>query len=106
MRSGADIWEKYWQQGIVRGGELYRSLPQALNFVPDCQLNNLAIIGIDGFLYDRSFSGHRFIGDRMWPGHGGSYIFIFSDNWWIRCRCAPTGGDRMHPAIFAIGLIF
>ncbi|MBC6424004.1 MAG: hypothetical protein GDA38_22785 [Hormoscilla sp. SP12CHS1] len=53
MRSEADIWGKYCQQGIVRGGQLYLSLPQALKFVADCQLNNLAIIGIEGFLYDR-----------------------------------------------------
>jgi len=53
MLSETDIWEKYSQQGIVQGGELYLSLPQAVNFVADCQLNNLAIIGIEGFLYDR-----------------------------------------------------
>ncbi len=53
MLSETDIWEKYSQQGIVQGGELYLSVPQALNFVADCQLNNLAIIGIEGFLYDR-----------------------------------------------------
>ena len=43
--SETDILEQYPAQVFVRGGELYLSLPKALNSIADCYQNNLAVIG-------------------------------------------------------------
>lgn len=53
MLSETDIFEQYSAQGFVRGGELYLSLPQALNLIADCYQNNLAVIGIEGFICEK-----------------------------------------------------
>jgi hypothetical protein len=52
------LFRQYRGRGITqtcpdegRDGELYLTLPTALDFVADCNRNQLAIIGIEGFTY-------------------------------------------------------
>lgn len=50
MLSETEIFERYRQHEIVQGGELYFSLPKAFDFLVECQENDIAVIGIEGFL--------------------------------------------------------
>ncbi|PSN12862.1 hypothetical protein C7293_18390 [filamentous cyanobacterium CCT1] len=45
-----DIFEQYRQYGIITGEELYIPSQYAISFVEDCRLQNVAVIGIEGFL--------------------------------------------------------
>ncbi len=44
-----ELLRQYKTRGIIRGRELYLNLPDATNFISDCQANNLAVVGIEGF---------------------------------------------------------
>jgi hypothetical protein len=50
MLSEAEIFDRYCVVGTLRGCEIYLKIPEALNFIKDCQINELAIIGVEGFL--------------------------------------------------------
>ena len=53
MLSENEIVNRFQKHGMIRGGgELYLEVPIAFNFLEACQENNLASIGIEGFLYD------------------------------------------------------
>jgi hypothetical protein len=51
MLTQQKIFDLYSPYGIVQGGELYLPLTQALNFLESCQRSNLAVIGIEGFIW-------------------------------------------------------
>ena len=49
MLSEERLFEQYHQRGIVQNGELYLRAATAFDFVAQCEENDLAIIGIEGF---------------------------------------------------------
>lgn len=49
-----EITSEYSFKGLMLGGELYLRLGDALNFVKECEANNLAVIGIEGALMERN----------------------------------------------------
>ncbi len=52
MLSENEITNRFRQCGMTRGaGELYLELPIALDFLATCEENNLAVIGVEGFIY-------------------------------------------------------
>jgi hypothetical protein len=50
--SEKEIYAKFQEVGISRGGELYLQPRHALDFIRACQENNIAVIGIEGFIYE------------------------------------------------------
>ena len=52
MRS-QEIYDQHSEYGVTQGGELYLDPARALDFVTACNDNDLAIIGIEGFLYEQ-----------------------------------------------------
>ena len=54
MLSEKEITNSFRKHGMTRGaGELYLEVPSAFNFLTTCQENNLAVIGIEGFIYHK-----------------------------------------------------
>ena len=52
MLSENEIVNRFRNRGMTRGaGSLYLEIPIALDFLATCKANNLAIIGVEGFLY-------------------------------------------------------
>lgn len=51
MLSTAKIISRFRKHGIFRGNELYLKVPIARDFLATCQENNLAILGVEGFIY-------------------------------------------------------
>jgi hypothetical protein len=52
MLSEDEIINQFRKHGMTRGaGSLYLKVPIAFDFLATCQENNLAIIGVEGFLY-------------------------------------------------------
>lgn len=49
MLQEKEILKRYEAQGFKSGNSLYLSTAYAIQFVQDCQNNNLSIIGIEGF---------------------------------------------------------
>lgn len=45
-----NVFGQYRQYGFVSGGEFYIPSQYAINFVEDCSLRNIAVIGVEGFL--------------------------------------------------------
>lgn len=53
MLSENEIVNRFRHRGMTRGaGSLYLEIPIALDFLATCEANNLAIIGVEGFLYN------------------------------------------------------
>ncbi len=52
MLSEAEVFERFATVGLVRGDELYLNKENAVAFIRDCQKNELAVIGVEGFLYE------------------------------------------------------
>jgi len=50
MLAENEIIHRFREHGMFQGHELYLKVPIALNFLTTCQENNLAIIGVEGFL--------------------------------------------------------
>ncbi len=54
MLSEEEVFERYRKHSVVPrepGEEIYLALQTALEFVTTCQENDLAVLGIEGFLY-------------------------------------------------------
>ena len=51
MLSENEIIEHFRKNGIFQGGELYLATPAALKFLTNCEENDLAVIGVEGFQY-------------------------------------------------------
>jgi hypothetical protein len=49
MFSEKQLFDMFRKQGLVYGGELFLSLPGALEFIRACEKNNLSVIGLEGF---------------------------------------------------------
>jgi hypothetical protein len=55
MLSEDEIINQFRKHGMTRGaGSLYLKVPTAFDFLAMCQENNLAIIGVEGFIYNPS----------------------------------------------------
>jgi hypothetical protein len=54
MLSENETTGRFRKCGMFRGNELYLKVPIAFDFLATCQENNLAIIGVEGFIYNPS----------------------------------------------------
>ncbi|MCZ8049795.1 MAG: hypothetical protein GPI90_20905 [Microcystis aeruginosa K13-05] len=52
MLKEQQLFDLYSSYGFTQGGELYLPISHSLKFLQDCQQNELAIIGIEGFIYE------------------------------------------------------
>lgn len=94
------ILKKYYPQGFVRGGELYLSLPQALNLIADCYQNNLAVIGIEEFICEEGMLAPQL--DAI-----ADFSSKNSDNWdSYRDICYQSSRDFIHQVHSLKGLVF
>ena len=49
-----EVTSEYSSRGLMLGGELYLRLGDALNFIKECEDNNLAVIGLEGVVVERN----------------------------------------------------
>ncbi|MBC6476005.1 MAG: hypothetical protein GDA48_26965 [Hormoscilla sp. GM102CHS1] len=100
MLSETDILEQYSAQGFVLGRELYLSLPQAFNLIADCYQNNLAVIGIEGFICEKGMLEPQL--DTI-----ADFSSNNSDNWdSYRDICYQSSRDFLHQVHSLKGLVF
>ncbi len=52
MLSEAQSIADFYHRGIVRGGELYLSVPEALAFLDVCREQDLTVVGVEGFVLE------------------------------------------------------
>ena len=50
--SDQQVAQKYLSRSVVDGPELYLRIPDAVEFIHYCQSKDLAVLGIEGFLFD------------------------------------------------------
>jgi len=84
LLSEEEIFESYRVRSPVAtrvGGELYLLLPVAFEFLETCRDNNLAVIGIEGFLYEGGLIHPQMdlIADFSSP-HGASSWTVFRES--------------------------
>jgi len=51
MLSKDELLKEYQSQGIVSSSSLYLDLQTSFDFVNACSQNNLAVVGLEGFVY-------------------------------------------------------
>ncbi|MBC6421355.1 MAG: hypothetical protein GDA43_08500 [Hormoscilla sp. SP5CHS1] len=100
MLSETNILEQYSAQGFVLGGELYLSLPQAFNLIADCYQNNLAVIGIEGFICEKGMLEPQLDAIADFSSNN-------SDNWdSYRDICYQSSRNFLHQVHSLKGLVF
>ncbi len=55
MLSEQELFASYSNRSILGGNEVYFELNIAMEFISDCQENNFAILGIEGFIPDGKY---------------------------------------------------